>query len=414
MLESDQGFLSVGERGSLLAELRRRLAEIEIAPVRAVTPAPAPWAPAWAVAPKTPRRRIALADLPGARIRDGIGVVTTRYDASHTAGGVAPADALVTPPAVLAALAQVRADPDLARGIRFLDCETTGLAGGAGTLAFIIGVAWFEDDGSLVVEQLILSSPADEPELLDLLSERLAGGTMLVTFNGRTFDGPLLRTRHVLARRPPGPLATLPHLDLLPIARRLWRARSENCRQLTLERTILGQRRVDDMPGSMAPAAYAAWLQTGDASALEDIVRHNRDDVVGMAALLAAALRVLEAPETWAEDAREEVAVGEEWLRRGQPARAATVLTRVLAKTTRPELGGSSGSARRGADGPLMDRALRQLARAQRQSGDVEAARMTWRTVRAERAAASVSMTDAHQPHITNAPTVTLSGCASR
>lgn len=396
MLERDPGFLSVGERGSLLAELRRRLHAIETAPIRPETPAP--WAPSWAVAPKAPsRRRITLAELPGARVEDGVAIVTTRYAASHTAGGVAPADALVAPPAVLAALAQVRADPELARGIRFLDCETTGLAGGAGTLAFVIGVAWFEDDGSLVVEQLILSSPADEPELLDLLAARLAGGTMLVTFNGRTFDGPLLRTRHVLARRPPGPLATLPHLDLLPIARRLWRARSENCRQLTLERTVLGQRRVDDMPGSMAPAAYAAWLQGGDARALEDIVRHNRDDVVGMAALLAAALRVLEAPEQWAEDLHEEVAVGEEWLRRGQPARAVAVLARAHEKTTRPE---------------LRDRALRQLARAQRQAGELEAARATWRQVRAERAARDAG--DAYQPHITNAPSVTLSGCASR
>ncbi len=373
--EPDGGFLSPGERGSLLAELRRRIAGIR------TEPTPVEVRPSWPVAPRrawgAPRRgtdlpararRLLLEDLPGATLEDGIVVVSTRYDASHVVGTVAPADALVAPPGVLAALAGLGgADPEVMRGVRLLDCETTGLAGGAGTLAFLIGVARFEDDGALIVDQLLMPSPADEPELLDRLAARLAGGTLLVTFNGRSFDGPLLRTRHVMARRPPGALASLPHLDLLPLARRLWRGRGENCRQLTLERTVLGVHREDDVPGAMAPAAYAALLQTGDATAVEGIVRHNRDDVVGMTALLAAALRVLEAPDAWAEDAGELVAVGEEWLRRGQPGRAAPILSRGHDLARHPE---------------LQQRALRQLARAFRQAGDLDGARRTWQRVR--------------------------------
>jgi len=351
---------------ALLSELRRRIERIETRPV-----APLPRLPPMPWVAGRSERPARLEDLPGAeRTEDGCLVVRARLGPSARVGRVAPVDAVVAHPDVAAPLAGLAtpARRDLLHGLRLLDVETTGLAGGTGTLAFLVGVGRFELDGSLEVEQLVLSAPSEERRLLGRLAALLDGGTMLVTYNGRSFDAPLLRTRSILARRAPGALATLPHLDLLPVARRLWRARAGDCRLITLEDRVLGRRRDEDLPGAFAPAAYASFLRTGDAGLLARIIQHNADDIFGMAALLAAALRLLEDPFLWGEDASELLAVGEHRLTLGDEAGALPLLERGADLARAPE---------------TRRRALTQLARVHRRAGRVDAAREAWERYRA-------------------------------
>jgi hypothetical protein len=228
------------------------------------------------------RLAVTRADL-AARARERGGAVAT---AGSTASACPPAAAL-----------------DLG-GARIVDCETTGLAGGTGTVAFLVGVAWL-DRGDLVVTQLLLRSPREEPSFLDELLGLLGSGRCLVSFNGRSFDAPLLRTRCILARRRPGPLVELPHVDLLPPARRMWRHSVGDCRLVALEERVLGRARVDDVSGAFAPLAYTRFLRAGDPSGLESIVEHNREDLVGTAGLLLTTLRILGDPARHASDATE-------------------------------------------------------------------------------------------------------------
>ncbi|MFT3837751.1 MAG: ribonuclease H-like domain-containing protein [Myxococcaceae bacterium] len=175
----------------------------------------------------------------------------------------------------------------------FVDTETTGLHGGAGTLPFLVGLAWF-DQQSLQVCQLFLGQPGEERPLLSMLAERLEAATMLVTFNGKCFDWPLLKTRFVLNRLAvPRPK---PHLDLLHCARRVFKRRLGATRLTDLESAVLGFRRKGDIDGAQIPAAYFAWLRYGVRSDLEVVLEHNVKDVVSMAAVLAELCRRYELP----------------------------------------------------------------------------------------------------------------------
>jgi uncharacterized protein len=203
---------------------------------------------------------------------------------SHHVGRIPVDSAYASRPELLALLAL---DPKLAatdfgRAL-FIDTETTGL-GGAGAIAFLLGMAWFDAEGRLNVEQLLLRSPADEPALLDVLTERLASAGLLVSYNGKAFDWPLLKGRYVMNRRQIP--ADLPHLDLLHIGRRLHRTRLGGCRLKTLEAEVLGFDRGIDVEGADVPARYAHFLRTGDEQALREVVDHNAWDVVSMAALV--------------------------------------------------------------------------------------------------------------------------------
>jgi uncharacterized protein YprB with RNaseH-like and TPR domain len=203
---------------------------------------------------------------------------------SHHVGRM-PVDAAFSSRAELLALLAL--DPELAKTdvkrALFIDTETTGL-GGAGALAFLLGMAWFDAEGRLNVEQLLLRSPADEPAQLAVLSERLAGAELLVSYNGKAFDWPLLKGRYVMNRREIP--RELPHLDLLHVGRRLHRARLGACRLKTLESEVLGFERGVDVEGADVPARYAHFLRTGDEQALREVVDHNAWDVVSMAALV--------------------------------------------------------------------------------------------------------------------------------
>jgi uncharacterized protein YprB with RNaseH-like and TPR domain len=186
--------------------------------------------------------------------------------------------------------------PFALRRAALLDIETTGLARGAGTYAFMVGLGLPGDDG-LRVRQFFMPAYGDEEALLDLLAADLRTAEGLVTFNGRSFDWPILRARFVLARRPL-PLDDAPHLDLLTLARRLWRRRLDSCALSSLETHILGvQRTDDDVPGYLIPQLYQDYLELGRTRPLVGIFYHNRMDILAMAALAGRVGRLLATPQ---------------------------------------------------------------------------------------------------------------------
>jgi uncharacterized protein YprB with RNaseH-like and TPR domain len=166
----------------------------------------------------------------------------------------------------------------------YLDTETTGLAGGTGTVAFMVGVAWI-DVGALRVVQWLLAGFAGERALVAKVAERLACAELMVSFNGKSFDMPLLKARARLAETDL-PIDCL-HLDLLHVTRRLLRSGWPDCRLRTAEARALRLERHDDLPGSEAPAAWRRWLERGDGSLLERVAHHNRADLLALVALLA-------------------------------------------------------------------------------------------------------------------------------
>lgn len=167
----------------------------------------------------------------------------------------------------------------------FLDTETTGLAGGTGTVAFLIGLGWFEG-GGFVTRQLFARDYAEERATLLSLRELLRGREFLVSFNGKAFDAGLLATRFIMNRLP-NPLAGLPHLDLLHPARRLLSHRLADRRLGALEASILGFEREGDIPGSEIPQRYFDWLRRRDGRMMADVFTHNRLDILSLAALAA-------------------------------------------------------------------------------------------------------------------------------
>ena len=185
-------------------------------------------------------------------------------------------------------LAQLALDPSLesvdVRRALFLDTETTGLAGGTGTVPFLIGIAWFEDE-SLRIQQLFLPELGREAPMLHWVRERVQQSSCVVTFNGKTFDWPLLRSRFVLnrVRAPELP----PHLDLLHCARRILKARLRSVRLVELERKVLGMHREDDVSGALIPQLYFDYLDGGDVSPMAKVIEHTANDLIALAALVS-------------------------------------------------------------------------------------------------------------------------------
>ncbi|HUI41599.1 MAG TPA: tetratricopeptide repeat protein [Terriglobia bacterium] len=173
----------------------------------------------------------------------------------------------------------------------YLDTETTGLAGGTGTCAFLIGVGAIEGS-EFVVRQFFLRDYPEEKAVLAALAEVLEGYRGLVTFNGKTFDVPLLETRFALARQK-SPFRRMLHLDLLHPARRLWKLRLESCQLTRLEAEVLGLRRQGDVAGSDIPGIYFDYLRSGDARGLQPVFYHNALDIVTLAALATEVARVI-------------------------------------------------------------------------------------------------------------------------
>lgn len=182
-----------------------------------------------------------------------------------------------------AALARLPSPVDDSRPLVCLDLETTGLATGPGTLAFLVGLGWWRGD-TLVVRQLLLPDHADEHALLSLLDSAIPRDAALVTYNGRSFDWPLLAARYRLHRRDP-PLHA-GHHDLLPVARQLWRARLGDARLATVERGVCGVERHDDLPGALIPDRYFTYLRDRRPEPLRAVLEHNREDIVTLGRLL--------------------------------------------------------------------------------------------------------------------------------
>lgn len=219
---------------------------------------------------------------------------------------------------------------DLAQAVYF-DTETTGLSGGSGTYAFLLGLAYFnKQDGhwQLVIEQLMMADHQQERAILRHLLELLQDRTGLISFNGRSFDAPLLDTRLCLHRFKER-LEPRPHLDLLPWARRLWGRGLPDCRLETLETRLLQLPRHKDIPGWMIPEAYFRYLRQKDARALSLVAEHNRRDLLAMVGLAAGMVSLVSDP--WSCPSRflaelqpyEDFAMGQLMFRQGHLAAAA-------------------------------------------------------------------------------------------
>jgi uncharacterized protein YprB with RNaseH-like and TPR domain len=240
----------------------------------------------------------------------------------------------------------------------FVDLETTGLSGGAGTVAFLVGVGWF-DLGAFQVRQFLLTSYASERALLCAVAECFDAAALLVTYNGKTFDVPVMETRW-LFHRMPLPLESVRHFDMLHPARRLWgyrggasgmerpstrprngtslsegpegtaaerrpRAPREDaggCRLGTLERVLCDVNRVGDVPGMEIPARYFRFLRSGDARPLEAVLEHNRLDLISLAAVAAHAVDLVAHGTPRCRDAAEALALGRVYERAGANDRA--------------------------------------------------------------------------------------------
>lgn len=181
-----------------------------------------------------------------------------------------------------------------AERILYLDTETTGLMG-TGTVAFEVGLGWLEADG-FHVRQLVMRDYPEEKFLLEEIIRVAGGFDVICTFNGKTFDLPLLRNRFIMNRIRTDVLDK-PHIDLLHIARRVWKLRLKKCNLTNLEEALLGVPRVDDLPGAMVPERFFSYLKTGDFHLLDDVLEHNEQDIVSLQNLLCHMCRMYENPE---------------------------------------------------------------------------------------------------------------------
>lgn len=186
----------------------------------------------------------------------------------------------------------------------FLDTETTGLSGGTGTVAFLVGIGYFTDH-SFVLKQYFMRDFNEELPMLKSLNELLGGYKGLVTFNGKSFDWNLLYTRYTFNRIRPL-IKDLVHLDLLYPARRLWKLKIGSCRLSSLEENILGETRIGDIPGALIPGIYFKYLEDRDASEIRKVIRHNEADILSLVSLLTKMSLLLENPLE-ESDGREEL-----------------------------------------------------------------------------------------------------------
>jgi hypothetical protein len=277
-----------------VAALRERLTALRggVAPRDATPPGPAapPPAPRWL-------------DLAGGREEETpfgpCYVVERRFPLDHRHGAYPLGAPRALAPDLLADLG---GDPRLAATppdrLLLLDTETTGLAGGTGTYVFLVGLGHFAHgpEPAFVVRQFFLRELREERALLHALGAYLEPFGALVSFNGKSFDWPLLATRFTLARLPQA-RRVWPHLDLLHPARRVWKHRLPDCRLGTLEAEVLGVRRASDVPSFLIPQLYFQFLRDGDHRPLLPVLAHNEADIVSLLALLAHLGHLLAPPD---------------------------------------------------------------------------------------------------------------------
>jgi uncharacterized protein YprB with RNaseH-like and TPR domain len=236
-------------------------------------------------------------------------VVAREFSLEHSHGRVPLGSALDSSPETFRVIAGRPETPALSGDrLLYLDIETTGLAGGTGTYAFLVGVGFFRQ-GSFAVRQYFMRDLDEEPALLASLATLLPSFDGVVTYNGRAFDVPLLETRFILSR-----LSWPQHLwqlDVLSVTRRLWRHRLPDCRLPTVEAFILGVERQGDVPGGSIPSLYFDYLRRRHPGELPRLFAHNRDDLLSLAALVgwsASALR-----DVSALNPEEQIGLGQLW-----------------------------------------------------------------------------------------------------
>ena len=235
-------------------------------------------------------------------------------------------------------------DPAIARSrLLFVDLETTGLAGGAGTCAFLVGCAWF-DGGVFRVRQLLLARYGGERALLEDVARTAGESGALATYNGKSFDVPLIETRF-LFHRMTAPFATMPHVDVLHTARRLWRQgdgersafsvdsadeRGSGCRLGAIEQSVLGHVREHDVPGYEIPSRYFHFVRSGDPRPLAAVIEHNRQDLLSLALLTARAAALLDQGASATVTAREAFGLGGLYRRGGMRGEALACFARAV------------------------------------------------------------------------------------
>ncbi|HXH21409.1 MAG TPA: ribonuclease H-like domain-containing protein [Dehalococcoidia bacterium] len=224
------------------------------------------------------------------------------------------------------------------RAAAFLDIETTGLSGGTGTYAFLVGLGTFEAF-SFRVRQFFLADPSGEAAMLSELTDALDRRGLVVTYNGKSFDLPQLATRYTLSRLL-GPLQGMFHIDLLHPARRLFGRRLESCRLADVEREVLGLRRPGDVPSWLIPGLYFAFIRRRDLAGLHPVFEHNTLDVLSLPSLLAA---LNSAAGAAAEgDAAHLLALGRWDEQRGRLQEAASLYRRAWLAESDPHTGGEA------------------------------------------------------------------------
>jgi uncharacterized protein len=345
------------------------------------------------------------AEILGGEWRDDFLIIDRKYSPGYRHGQVAVADAAPSAEgwSRLELLGSTVASADRGGDSRclFLDLETTGLAGGAGTYAFLVGLGWF-DGCTFRVRQFFLASYAAERALLQAVHGLATEMGTVVTYNGKSFDLPVLETRFVMNRMQT-PFADLPHVDMLHPARRLWRAPVDDsdgegglgrrssaslqpsehglgrrssasiqpseggCRLTALEQSLCGHRREGDVPGFEIPARYFHYVRTGDARQLEGVLEHNRLDLLSLAMLTARAVRLLEDGPGSSGMAREALGLGQLYERAGFQSDARVAFERAASLPS--------------ADVVTRAEALRALAVACRRARQYEEAAAAWRSI---------------------------------
>jgi uncharacterized protein YprB with RNaseH-like and TPR domain len=274
------------------------------------------------------------------------------------------------------------------RSLLFVDLETTGLAGGAGTYAFLVGCAYFEPHGFRTVQYFLPGYQHERP-LLDAVNDVVRRSAALVSYNGKSFDVPVLETRFQFNRMA-APFDCLPHLDMLHVARRFWRAApaspyswpaTDSCRLITLERLLFGVRRVGDVPGMDIPSRYFDFMRGGDARPLAPVLEHNRLDLLSLAALTVRAVTTLTDAPGGCRTARESLAAGRVLERAGR-IEVAVRCYEDAAGRARSERGSDAAWAR--------TEALRALALRFRRDGQHERAVEAWQAIVDDRQVAPV------------------------
>ena len=304
-------------------------------------------------------------------------VVDRMYVPGYRHGSMALADGLPPSDGMWPRLSLL-ANGSCGSRLLFIDLETTGIAGGAGTYAFLVGCGWFAG-GTFRIRQFFLSSFTAERALLEAVGELGADAGTVVTYNGKSFDVPLIETRFALHRLT-SPFGEMPHIDMLHPARRMWRHVQKDvpyndqqqdapssCRLSTLEQQLCGYVRDGDVAGFEIPARYFRYVHAGDPRPLAAVLEHNRLDLLSLALVTARAAQLLEDGPTAARSAREALGMGRLYERGGMMAEAKSSFARAI------EFGD--------ADEDLRAEALRAYAMVARRLRQYDDAADAWRRV---------------------------------